>query len=204
MLADGSPGTFSALCALDLGVPLFRVRDLDHRRLPVSTLLLLDATNGLDSTIERVRATAEDTVVMVVGRRIDPLDALAYVSAGAFGAIDLDMDRAVLRRVVAGALRGEPAFSREVLGQWFRDLRSTSDADARSLTERQHEVLNLVARGATDKEISTTLGISVATAQKHVASTLRKLGARNRAAAVSIVLRGSLLAWVDRSGPRPR
>ena len=45
----------------------------------------------------------------------------------------------------------------------------------------------LVARGASDKEIGGVLGISTATAQKHVTNLLRRLGAPNRAAAVAMV-----------------
>ncbi|MGA8209314.1 MAG: LuxR C-terminal-related transcriptional regulator, partial [Nocardioidaceae bacterium] len=49
-----------------------------------------------------------------------------------------------------------------------------------SLTEREEEVLTLVARGRTNAEIATELFIGLTTAKTHVASLLTKIGARNR------------------------
>lgn len=57
------------------------------------------------------------------------------------------------------------------------------------LSDRQVQVLTLVADGRTDAEISRRLGISTATGRKHVGNILQRLGARSRAHAVAVALR---------------
>ncbi|MGZ8630875.1 MAG: response regulator transcription factor, partial [Actinomycetota bacterium] len=57
--------------------------------------------------------------------------------------------------------------------------------DALALTERERQVLVLLERGSTDREIGAALTISVKTVEKHVGSILRKLGAQNRTQAVA-------------------
>jgi DNA-binding NarL/FixJ family response regulator len=54
------------------------------------------------------------------------------------------------------------------------------------LTPRQSQIVELIATGATDKEIAAQIGVRTATAQKHVARLLKRLGVRNRAAAVAV------------------
>ncbi len=67
------------------------------------------------------------------------------------------------------------------------------EAGTRKLTPREHEVLELLADGASNKMIARRLGISVATAKFHVAALLGKLGARGRSDAVAIGVRRGLL-----------
>lgn len=63
-------------------------------------------------------------------------------------------------------------------------MRRHSDA----LTEREHEIVCLVARGLTDKEIATQLGLARSTVSNHVGVILLKLGVPNRAAAAAAVV----------------
>jgi DNA-binding CsgD family transcriptional regulator len=81
--------------------------------------------------------------------------------------------------VLAAGLRLEPAPS--------------PDRPAPRLSPREREVLALLLDGAPNKAIARALGISVRTAKFHVAAVLAKLGARNRAEAVSIALREGLV-----------
>jgi DNA-binding CsgD family transcriptional regulator len=62
-------------------------------------------------------------------------------------------------------------------------LKPVGSAQAGGLSEREEEVLRLVAQGLTDREIGTALGISPRTVGRHVGSVLAKLGVRNRAEA---------------------
>jgi DNA-binding NarL/FixJ family response regulator len=61
-------------------------------------------------------------------------------------------------------------------------LAAASRVDA--LTEREHDVLRLMARGATNSEIATTLFVSEPTVKSHVGAIFAKLGVRDRAAAI--------------------
>lgn len=65
------------------------------------------------------------------------------------------------------------------------------------LSEREREVLRLVAQGATDEQIANQLQIALPTAKKHVSSLLRKLSAANRSAAVAIAYETGLLTKGD-------
>jgi DNA-binding CsgD family transcriptional regulator len=82
--------------------------------------------------------------------------------------------------VLAAGLRLEPAAER--------------GRPAPHLSPREREVLALLLDGASNKAVARALGISVRTAKFHVAAVLAKLGARNRAEAVSIALREGLVA----------
>lgn len=71
--------------------------------------------------------------------------------------------------------------------------RATRDGTTCKLTPREHEVLELLATGASNKMIARRLGISVATAKFHVAALLDKLGAHGRSDAVAIGVRKGVL-----------
>ena len=90
-----------------------------------------------------------------------------------------------LRRSILGALQGEHAYSRRILSALIRNGHWLRASNALPLTPRQREVIMLIARGAADKEIARSLGITTATAQKHVTNLLRRLNVPNRAAAVA-------------------
>lgn len=190
--AGSSTDVFAKLCTLDLDVALWRVANVDERAISPHTLMLLevDPSQDIEARIGQVAARASRHPVIVVASGIDEQDALAYLSAGAFGVFDPTLGDDVLRRQLLAAIRGEPLFARTVVGKWLRAGREARTSHAWDLTPRQREVLALIARGSTDRDIAAALGISIATAQKHVAHLLKKLGVTNRAAAVGRVLRG--------------
>lgn len=70
-------------------------------------------------------------------------------------------------------------------GSWFEaEVRIGPGAGAMPLTERQQQIVNLAARGASNKEIAQALGIAPHTVKNHLAQIFEKLGASNRAQAV--------------------
>lgn len=69
-------------------------------------------------------------------------------------------------------------------------------------TDRELQILSLLAAGNTDAEIAERLELSPATVQTHVRNTKQKLGAKTRAQAVAIALRGGLISAVSHRGPR--
>ena len=133
-------------------------------------------------------------------------EAEALVAAGASrteAGVPLREAHAVATRIGARPLLREL----ELLAERARlDLAPPPDADAREesleeslgLTRREAEVLSLVARGYTNREIADTLVISVKTAGVHVSHILRKLGAQNRREAAAIVHRLAPLGEADR------
>lgn len=108
--------------------------------------------------------------------------------------VDGDLLRAAVVIVAAGftisETEGLHGFSEEHPGP-ARPL--DVDDGEKALTPREHEVLSLLAHGASNKVIARELKISVHTAKFHVASVLAKLGARNRSDAVAIGIRRGLI-----------
>jgi DNA-binding NarL/FixJ family response regulator len=104
---------------------------------------------------------------------------------GAVGYLTLHLADEVLCKRLEAILSGQAGFSRTTLGQWLRrQAPRTPPLDAPALTPRQQQILERIARGDADKQIAQHLGIATATVQKHVQMLLRRLGVRNRAAAV--------------------
>lgn len=196
VFVGNSTDVFSTLCTLDLGVALWRVAKTDDREVDERTLVLLevDQAASLEDRVATVSASTERGPTVVVQRGLTDADALSYLFTGAFGAIDPSAGLDVLRRQLFGAVSGEPLFGRAVVGRFLRTRRSVRFSNEFALTPRQREVLELVSRGSSDRDIAVALGISLGTAQKHVAHVLRRLGVSNRAAAVARVLRAPTIA----------
>jgi two-component system nitrate/nitrite response regulator NarL len=181
---------FRSLRRMRIAVPLWRVtqmpasRDLEEVDLAIVALSRSTDWITIGSLVRRVPT-------VVVGQSDDRRDAGRALASGAFGYLHLELHARALRRAVLGALRGEPAYSRAVLGERVRAELSTTAGRATkafALTPRQREVVALIAKGASDKEIALTLGIATATAQKHVTHVLKRLDVPNRAAAVAATL----------------
>lgn len=128
--------------------------------------------------------------ILVITTTYQRGEAERALRADLVGYLDAGLGEPAFDRAVRGAvLRGEPAFPRDIMGAWMRERRKFANADnerVNVLTPRQREVLALVARGATDKEIAAVLGIAEATTQRHVTNMLRILKVPNRAAAVAV------------------
>lgn len=187
LIIDPRGSVSAAVAALAIGVPIVHVR---HRRdLADLSSISLAIVAAYDRPVwADVRALAADVPTVVIASPGRPDDARTAISAAAFGYLTTALPPQALRRAINGALRGQPAYAREALGGWIRDQLALVTSEMRrsvELTPRQRDVIRLVASGATDKEIGRALGISTATAQKHVTNLLRRLGAPNRAAAVA-------------------
>lgn len=173
-----------------LSLPLWRVNELPARRDLDEVDLAIAALNRA-SDWTTIASLVRRLPTVVIGLKADRGDAGQALASGAFGYLDVGLPSTAIRRALRGALRGEPAYSRAVLGERVRsELGATAARATRAvtLTPRQREVVALIARGASDKEIATTLGIATATAQKHVTHLLRRLDVPNRAAAVAATL----------------
>jgi two-component system response regulator DesR len=131
---------------------------------------------------ERVRAESPNTNVLLISGagRINPNAARA---AGAAGFISKDWPAAD----IAGAVR-MVGLGMTVFGQ-----HESASAGPR-LTEREHEVLDLIGSGATNREIAEQLYLSHHTVKEHTSSLYRKLSVRNRAEAVQKAQRLGLIS----------
>jgi DNA-binding NarL/FixJ family response regulator len=112
------------------------------------------------------------------------------VEAGAGGFVLKDSSAedliAAVRAVAGGGAWFDPAVAPRLLER-YRRLVAPAMRDAARLdllTDREHDVLRLIARGATNAEIATTLFVAEPTVKSHVGSIFMKLGVRDRAAAI--------------------
>ena len=132
-----------------------------------------------------VLAKLPDTRVLILSASGEQEDVLEAVKAGATGYLVKSASRAELidavRRVAAGDTVFTPGLAGLVLGE-YRRLSDAPAADdgAPQLTERETEVLRMVAKGLSYKEIAERLVLSHRTVQNHVQNTLRKLQMHNR------------------------
>lgn len=141
--------------------------------------LFLGDESGAD-VCERLREASPVTRVLLISGagRISPSAARA---AGASGFISKDSDA----RDVAQAVRR--------IGLGLSVFEPQDDFTLAGLTDREREVLGLVAQGATNREIAERLFLSPHTVKEHTSSVYRKLDARNRAEAVQRAQRLGLI-----------
>ena len=129
----------------------------------------------------RDRFGPEMPVVLVSADRTSPSDVVAGLLVGAddYAAESMDADEFIarVRRLVDRTRRTSNATA---------DLRRLS-----SLTERERQVLALIAEGRSQKQIATELGISVKTVGSHVQNLLSKLGLHTRVEAVALAVRAA-------------
>jgi DNA-binding NarL/FixJ family response regulator len=157
-----------------------------------------------DVVLMDVRMPALDGIAATAQlRRLDhPLDVLVLttfgedevlwgaIEAGAAGFVLKDSTAADLitavRAVAGGAAWFDPAVAPRLLERYRRVVAPAARDAARLdlLTDREHDVLRLMARGATNAEIGATLFVAEATVKTHVGSIFGKLGVRDRAAAI--------------------
>jgi DNA-binding NarL/FixJ family response regulator len=132
----------------------------------------------------------------------DPLDVLVLttfgedevlwgaIEAGAAGFVLKDCSAedliAAVRAVAGGGAWFDPGVAPRLLDHYRRLVAPASRQAAKleSLTDREHDVLRLMARGATNAEIAAAMHVAEATVKTHVGSIFAKLGVRDRAAAI--------------------
>lgn len=159
--------------------------------------------DGLEATRRLVAQVAEPPPVLVL-TTFDEDDVLwGALEAGASGFILKDTRAEDLitatRAVAGGGAWFDPAVTPRVLSAYRRTVLPGRRKRERveQLTEREHDVLRLVARGATNAEVAATLFVSEATVKSHIGSIFTKLGVRDRAAAIVFAYDHGLVAPGD-------
>jgi DNA-binding NarL/FixJ family response regulator len=134
---------------------------------------------------------APDTHVVMLSVSLEEADVFAALRAGASGYLLKDMDPQRLPFAIRGVLDGEAALPRTLTAQLIAEYRGRSRRRAPHtpgdpLTEREAEVLDLLADGRPPAELARRLGISPVTVRRHVSEIVRKLRAADRHDAVRI------------------
>lgn len=172
------------------GAQALRVAAATRPEVIVLDLHLLDMS-GAEVTRQLLTASPEVRVLMLSasGERQDVLDA---VTAGASGYVlksaQLAELVAAVRATAAGQAVFTPGLAGLVLGEYRRLLAPASKVVAPVLTDREAEILRLVAKGLTYPQIAQRLTLSTRTVQNHVQNTLSKLQLHNKAQLVRYAL----------------
>lgn len=146
---------------------------------------------GGAEAIRALRAASPAPHVLVLTTYDSDRDVLPAIEAGATGYLLKDAPREELVRAVQATARGEAVLSPAVAGRLMGQVRGPAGA---ALSEREHEVLGLIAQGASNSAIAAALFISEATVKTHLLHLYAKLGVRDRAGAVGEAYRRGMLA----------
>jgi DNA-binding NarL/FixJ family response regulator len=142
--------------------------------------LHLGETSGV-TAIAGILAKLPETRVLVLSASGEHSDVLDAVKAGATGYLVKSASAQELVAAVERTAEGHPVFTPGLAGLLLGEYRRLAPEEAAPvLTERETEVLRLVAKGLTAKQIGERLTVSHRTVESHVQNTLRKLHLHNR------------------------
>ena len=132
------------------------------------------------------RLTRENTglAVLVLTTLLDDHLVVDAIQRGAKGYVVKDVDTSELVRAIRAVSRGDSAFDARSAAAMVRTLNAAGEAESRKLTERELQVLRMLAQGMSNRDIGGRLYISETTVKFHVGNIMRKLDVSRRAEAV--------------------
>jgi DNA-binding NarL/FixJ family response regulator len=151
-------------------------------------VVLMDLNLGEKSGVQAIEGILDalpDTRILVLSASGEHTDVLEAVKAGAAGYLVKSASAEELLAAVQRTADGFPVFTPGLAGLVLGEYRRLAGAqrsgpEVPALTERETDVLRLVAKGLTARQIGERLGVSHRTVETHVQSTLRKLQLHNR------------------------
>jgi DNA-binding NarL/FixJ family response regulator len=172
------------LIVMDIRMPIsdgLEATRLIHTALPEVRILMLTVQEDDDSLFEAIKAGAS-------GYMLKNTDSEGFVRG--------------INDVLSGEAVLPPRLATRLLQEFARLAEGPAVEEEYDLTPREREVLELVAGGATDKEIAAEFSLSVYTVKSHVRSILNKLHVANRREAAGLALKKGLVAGDKGGGAR--
>ena len=161
--------------------------------------LLMPVMDGIEAT-EAIRTELPEVEVVALTSVLEDVSVTGAVKAGAIGYLLKDTQAEELHRAIKGAAEGRVQLAPEAAAKLMHEVRTPESPEA--LTQRETEVLKLLALGKANKQIAGDLFVEEKTVKTHVSSILRKLGAKSRTQAALHAVRTGLVS-VDDLGEEP-
>ena len=148
--------------------------------------LKMPGLGGAEATAQ-IHAQNPEVKVLILTSFAASVDIKKAMDAGASGALEKNSSRTEIIDAIRGVARGQQVVSEEIRNT----IRSISTIP--ELSPRKVEILNLVAKGLSNKEIAEIVGVTSETVKDHVAKILKAIGASTRAEAVSMAINLGLI-----------
>jgi len=202
LVIDDHPVVREGLAGMLAGQPDFEVVGMAadgetavtmHRALSPDVALMDLRMPGLDGVgaITAIKAEQPAAHILVLTTYDSDADILRAIEAGATGYLLKDTPREELFRAIRAAASGESVLAPTVAARLMTRMRAPAEE---SLSAREIEVLQLVARGASNKEVGKALHISTATVKTHLIHIYNKLAVDDRTAAVTTALEKGIIS----------
>lgn len=170
-------------------------------------LVLMDISmprmNGLEATRRIKEELPETKIIMLTVSETDD-DLFDAIKAGADGYLLKNLKASGLFEKLRGVLQGEAALTPYLATRLLQEFARRSHEDKASqwggITEREKEVLQLVVRGCSNREIGLTLSIAESTVKRHLHNILEKLQMQNRVQAAAYAVRTGLATLSPEDG----
>jgi NarL family two-component system response regulator LiaR len=158
----------------------------------IMDLLMPGGIDGIEGT-RRTRSITPHTQVVVLTAHTDDARVVAALRAGAIGYVRKDAEPEILLTAVRAAARGQSMLDPTIAGSVLQEI--VSSVKIRDdLTEREMEVLRLLAHGRTNREIAEELVVGAETVKTHVGNILAKLHLAHRTQAAIHALKRGLIS----------
>lgn len=153
--------------------------------------------NGIDATAQVMKVSPQSGV-LILSMHSDESYILRALEAGAKGFILKETAEEYLLTAIRAVAQGKPFFSpaiaQTLLEDYMRNLQQRGQQDSYSLlTDREKEVLQLLAEGRSNKEVATLLDLSVYTVETHRTRIMQKLNLHNTAELVLYAVRKKII-----------
>lgn len=153
--------------------------------------------NGLKAT-KKIRQTCPKVKILTLTRHMDHGYLQQLVKAGVSGYVLKQSAPTELINAIRAVREGksyiDPALMQKVMGMFSGRSEALRGENANEITDRESEILRLIAWGYSNKEIASRLDLSVKTVEAHKANTMRKLGMTSR---IDIVRYALLQGWLE-------
>ena len=153
--------------------------------------LLMPVMNGIEATVA-IRRELPDTEVLALTSVLEDASVVGAVRAGAIGYLLKDTQADALCQAIKAAAAGQVQLTPKAAARLMQAVSAPESPEA--LTERETEVLRLLAQGQSNKQIARSLHITDKTVKTHVSNILSKLGVQSRTQATLYAVRIGLVS----------